>query len=189
MHVAEVQVAVRQRDLSRIIKYQESHRAFNSAVILGLHQKRIWPTESIIFEGAKRRLVINVAASDGFLEIERDGVGGALVRQGDFETGGEDTVQSTVVVFPLRKETVAEVEVETAEGIVPGRSILEIAIAEPVVQLEPVREQVMDVRKNLVVKKIRLRSQSQACFFVVHLLDGTHLHAPHPPPPCPTPRY
>src|SRR5712664_684916 len=175
MHVAEVQVAVRQRDLSRIIKYQESHRAFDSAVILGLHQKRVWPAESIIFEGAKRRLVINVAASDGFLEIKRDGMRGAFVRQGDFEASCENTVQAAVTVFPFRKETVAEVEIETAKGIVPGRSILEMAIAEAVVQLEPVREQVMDVRKNLVVKKIRLRSQSRGCLFGVDVLDGNHL--------------
>jgi hypothetical protein len=79
-------------------KQQDSHRAFDSAVELLLHQKRIWPPEAKILEGAECRLVINVAPSDGFLKIERDGVRGALVRERKLESSCQNTVQAAVLV-------------------------------------------------------------------------------------------
>src|SRR5262249_40934424 len=136
-------------------------------------EKRVGGAETEIAEGTESRLIVEVAAADGFLEIKRNGVGGAGVGHRDSNASGKNAVEATMAVgvgFGIK--IVAKVRDETAEGIVAGVSVVEIAVAEAVVELDVIlRDGEMRTEHAFDVNKGGLGGNAGSGGFVKDLPD------------------
>src|SRR5579871_1406822 len=173
VEIGKIQIAAGEGDFSGIVKQEQADGADDATVVLRLDEKRIGTAEAKIAEGAERWLIVDVGAADSFLKIKRNGVGGAGVRHGDADARGENTVKTAMAIFGFGIEAMAEIHDEAAERIVTGVRIVEIAVAEAIVELKMIRsEREMGAEKTFEVNERRLRGEAGSGLFGVGLTDG-----------------
>ncbi len=136
VHVGKIEIAASEGDFACVVESEKANRADDAAIVFRLDKEGVWSTETEIAEGAESRLIINVAAADGFLQIERNGVRCAGVGHGEAEANAQDAVKAAMTIFGFGIKAVAKIGDEAAEGKVARVGVVKIAIAEAIVKLK-----------------------------------------------------
>ncbi len=109
-------------------------------------------TEAIVPKGTERWLVINVAAADSFLQIERHGLSATRVGHRDSETRRKNAIEASMAVLFFRIERVSKIARKAPEGIMPAGSILKKSVPKAIVDYQAIAGEIeMRPKERLVV--------------------------------------